>query len=56
MGLHKLIIIVILSAYLFVLLVGLFKKFVLKGWLKLLGPKDVKVRQELERRLLKKGR
>ena len=54
MGLHKLIIIVILSAYLFVLLVSLFKKFVLKGWLKLLGPKDAGVRREIERRLLER--
>ena len=54
MGLHKLIIIIILSAYLFVLLVSLFKKFILKGWLKLLGPKNLKVRRELERRLLER--
>ena len=51
MTLHKLIIIAILSGYLVVLLVGLFKKFILKGWLKLLGPKDLKVRKEVERQL-----
>jgi hypothetical protein len=54
MGLYKLIIVVILSGYLFVLLVGLFRKFILRGWLKLFGSKDAVVRREVERRLLSK--
>jgi len=55
MGLYKLIIIVILSGYLFVLLVGLFRKFILRGWLKLFGSRDAGIRSEVERRLLDKN-
>jgi hypothetical protein len=55
MGLYKLIIIVILSGYLFVLLVGLFRKFILRGWLKLFGSRDAAIRSEVERRLLDKN-
>jgi hypothetical protein len=54
MALPKLIIIVILSGYLFVLLVGLFRKFILRGWLKLFGSRDEAIRSEVERRLLDK--
>ena len=54
MALPKLIIIVILSGYLFVLLVGLFRKFILRGWLKLFGSRDAAIRSEVERRLLDK--
>ena len=54
MTLYKLIIIVILAGYLFVLLVQLFRKFILKGWLKLLGPRNAGVRREVERRMLER--
>ena len=52
MGIYKLVILVILAAYLFVIAVGLFRKLILKGWLGLFGPGNPEVRRQVERRML----
>ena len=56
MGIYKLVILVILAAYLFIILVGLFRKFFLKGLLNLFGPGDPEIRHEMERRMMERSR
>ena len=56
MPLAKYIIIAILLGWLFVLVVALFKKFVLRTFLKLFGPRSMEARQKMEERILKKDK
>jgi len=55
MPLAKYIIIAILLGWLLVLVIALFKKFVLRTFLKFFGPRSEEGRRRMERRILRKG-
>jgi hypothetical protein len=56
MGLPKYIIIAICLGWLFVLVVALFKKYILRTFLKVFGPKSAAGRRAMEEKLLRKRR